>query len=390
MEGDCIAHAEAKWAALNLAAVGIRRPELAAELLASLETVGSAPPVAPAFPDLAGFCRSVLDHSGPRLVFGAAALRGYPERGEGRGMTLVADRRVDALAFALRDRALWSDLEAGRLVLAAPQDELGLVEEVKSLLHAGPGPAILHLAFTPGLAPEEVEAYQRWGESVLRFAEFSRDPAVLNIELYQRFKPVADRINALDGGSLTVLDVGGREWTFSAFLPRHRVVVADLETTGTDARALPYGDHAFEVVTGHHLLEHIPPADRLRVLAELVRVARRLVFVTGPFEEHPFAREIDELLLRLEPANRYLQEHVRLGLPRLREIETWLAARGLRYRVEPLTRCNTWLLALALTPLQRTRPSDFREVTRYYNQRFQELDSGEPAYQSLVEIHIDS
>lgn len=390
MNGDLIAHSEGKRAALNLAALGTRQPDLAAKLLASLQTVGSAPPVGPAFPDLAGFWQNVLDPSGPRLVFGAAALRGYPERGEGRGVTLVADRRADALAFALRDTALWGDLEAGRLVLAAPQDELGLVEEVKSLLRGGPEPATLDLAFTPGLAPEEVEAYQKWGESVLRFVEFSRDPTVLNIELYQRFKPVADRINALAEGSLTVLDVGGREWTFSAFLPRHRVVVADLETTGVDARALPYGDHAFDVVTGHHLLEHVPPADRLRVLTELVRVARRRVFVTGPFEEHPFAREIDELLLRLEPANLYLQEHARLGLPRLGEIETWLAARGLRYRVEPLTRCNTWLLALALTPFQQTRPADFREVTRYYNQRFQELDRGEPAYQSLVEIHIDS
>jgi len=306
----------------------------------------------------------------------------------GHGVTLVVDRSAQALAAALCDGALWGDLEAGRLLLAAPQDELDLVEEVKSLLRAGPEQAPLHLAFMPGLAGEEMEAYRKWGESVLRFVEFSRDPTVLNIELYQRFKPVADRINALAERGLSVLDVGGREWTFSAFLPRHRVVVADLETTGIDARALPYGDHAFEVVTGHHLLEHIPPADRLRVLAELVRVARRRVFVTGPFEEHPFAREIDALLLRLEPANRYLQEHARLGLPCLREIETWLAARGLRYRVEPLTRCNTWLLALALTPFQQTRPADFRELTRFYNAHFSALDQNHPAYQILLEIEV--
>ena len=232
MNGDPIAHSEGKRAALNLAALGTRQPDLAAELLASLETVGLAPPVGPAFPDLAGFWQGVLDHSGPRLVFGAAALCGYPEHREGRGVTLVVDHIPGALALALRDSALWGDLEAGRLVLAAPQDEFALVEEVKSLLRAGPDPAALHLAFTPGLACQEMEAYQKWGESVRRFIEFARDPTVLNL----------------------------------------------------------------------------------------------------------------------------------------------------------VTRCNTWLLALALTPLQETRPEIYREVTRYYNRRFQELDRGEPSYQRLVEI----
>lgn len=216
-----------------------------------------------------------------------------------------------------------------------------------------------------------------------------RDPATVNIDLYQRFKPVADRINGLARKGLTVLDVGGRHRTFSLFLPRHRVVVADLETTGTDARALPFGSGSFDVVTSHHLLEHVPARDRLPVMAELVRVARKRVYVTGPFEENPFAREIDELLLRLEPTNRYLQEHARLGLPRLSEIRQWLEARGLRHRVEPLTRCNTWLLALALTPLQQTRPREFREITRFYNERFTEYDRGDPAYQILLEIEVN-
>lgn len=129
---------------------------------------------------------------------------------------------------------------------------------------------------------------------------------------------------------------------------------------------------------------------RACVVGQMVRVAPRRVFVTGPFEENPFAREIDELLVRLEPDNRYLQEHARLGLPSIREIENWLSAKDLHYRVEPLTRCNAWLLALALTPFQQARPQEFREVTRYYNERFSELDRGHPPYQSLIEIEVDS
>ncbi|MBI2902624.1 MAG: class I SAM-dependent methyltransferase [Candidatus Methylomirabilis oxyfera] len=276
-----------------------------------------------------------------------------------------------------------------RTMLGHRTRELEQVEALKSHLPFPPcstDPAILAY---PSLRGGRTWRRRRWRKEAARFIEISRDPAVVNIELYQRFKPVADRINALAGENLSVLDVGGRDWTFSAFLPRHHLLIADLETTGIDARDLPYQNAAFDVVTSHHLLEHVPAPDRKRVMAELVRVARRRVFVTGPFEENPFAREIDELLVRLAPDNVYLQEHARLGLPSLKEIEVWLSAEGLRYRVEPLTRCNVWLLALALTRIKDSMPRQFRELTRYYNHRFLEYDRREPAYQSLIEIDLD-
>ena len=388
MEGNCIAHAEAKWAALNLGALARRQTDLAAGLQRCLEGAGLPPPPDAPVTALTELWREVLDHPGPRLVFGAGALCAYPGGGAGRGVSLVVDRSAQALAAALRDAALWVDLEAGRLMLANPQSEFELIEEAKRLLTSGDEPATPFLAFTPGLVPEEAETYRRWGESVLRFLEFCRDPKVLNLEMYARFKLVADRIHALGADGLRVLDVGGREWVFSAFLPRYRVTVADLETTGLDGRALPFPPRSFDIVTAHHLLEHVPDGDRLDLLAELVRVAKRRVYLTGPFSESPFAAEIYRLLSQLAPENPYLQEHLRLGLPSLARVEAWLDARGLPYAVEPITRCNTWLLALALTPLQESRPEIYREVTRYYNRRFQELDRGEPSYQSLIEIRV--
>jgi hypothetical protein len=141
-------------------------------------------------------------------------------------------------------------------------------------------------------------------------------------------------------------------------------------------------------VTCHHVLEHVPASDRPVLLAELVRVARTRVYLTGPFCESPFAAEIDHFLSQLAPDNPYLQEHLRLGLPSLVEVEAWLRDRGLSYTVEPITRCNTWLLALVLSALQHAKPDACREVNRYYNRRLQELDRGEPAYQSLIEIRV--
>ncbi len=375
----------------NLAALATRQPDLIDRLRPCWDDGG----LADAASSSAGGARwwaSVLGSSTPVLLFGAEALSQGPlaEITSGRALLVAVERRAELLTQVLRSVDLAPWLEVGRLVLVLAGNELELVEALKSFLPLLLRSAAPSVVVAPGLPADEAERYRRWGEQATRFIELIRDPALLNIEMYQRFRLVADRINALSDSRLAILDVGGREWTFSVFLPRHRVIVADLETTGIDARALPYGNGSFDVVTGHHLLEHIPAPDRMRVVDEMVRVARRRVFVTGPFEENPFAREIDELLVRLESDNRYLQEHARLGLPSLREIEQWLSAQGLTYRVEPLTRCNAWLLALALTPFQHARPRDFLEVTRFYNRRFSEFDRGDPAYQTLIEIEKDS
>jgi hypothetical protein len=141
-------------------------------------------------------------------------------------------------------------------------------------------------------------------------------------------------------------------------------------------------------VTANHLLEHVPDGDRLDLLAELVRVVKRRVYFTGPFGESPFAAESDRSLNRLAPENSYLQVYLRLVLQSLARVEAWLDAHGLSYQVEPITRCNTWLLALTLTLLQETRPEIYSELSRYYTRWFQEIDRGRPSYQTLIDIRV--
>jgi len=48
-----------------------------------------------------------------------------------------------------------------------------------------------------------------------------------------------------------------------------------------DARSLPFPDDSFDVVMCCETLEHIPPRDHRRVLRELKRVAKKLVFITA-------------------------------------------------------------------------------------------------------------
>jgi SAM-dependent methyltransferase len=53
-----------------------------------------------------------------------------------------------------------------------------------------------------------------------------------------------------------------------------------------DARALPFSDGQFDIVYSNSLFEHLPPADRERVAAELSRTGRRL-FVQTPNRGFP-------------------------------------------------------------------------------------------------------
>ena len=61
-----------------------------------------------------------------------------------------------------------------------------------------------------------------------------------------------------------------------------RAVAADLPLDRYDGQRLPYGDASFDLVYATHVLEHVP--EEQPFLAELKRVARRLVYVEVPCE----------------------------------------------------------------------------------------------------------
>lgn len=62
-----------------------------------------------------------------------------------------------------------------------------------------------------------------------------------------------------------------------------------LTTLAGDATAVPLADRSADTVFAVHLLEHLPPGVDRRVLAEMLRVARRRVVVAVPYEDVPDA-----------------------------------------------------------------------------------------------------
>ena len=134
-----------------------------------------------------------------------------------------------------------------------------------------------------------------------------RDPAAPPASSLAAFAPVHERALAEIRGR-TVLDVG----SCFGFLPLRLAqegfdVVATDHTPNTmgllgavarrrgeavrpvvaDARMLPAGAGAVDTVTAVHLLEHLPAADTVAVLDEMLRVARRRVVAAVPYEDVP-------------------------------------------------------------------------------------------------------
>jgi ubiquinone/menaquinone biosynthesis C-methylase UbiE len=98
----------------------------------------------------------------------------------------------------------------------------------------------------------------------------------------------------------TVLDVGtGNGTLFAAFARHHRCAGVDTsehllarhcargQVALADARALPFGDHNFDIVAESCLLHHV--SDPRAVAAEMARVARRAVAFIEPNMWNPLS-----------------------------------------------------------------------------------------------------
>lgn len=142
-----------------------------------------------------------------------------------------------------------------------------------------------------------------------------------------RYMPVADFILKDRMECPAILDIGSGPKGVTKYLT-YRVVGLDRRFNGNisknlipvegDGTRLPFKDRSFDYVMSVDNLEHIPPRFRSQLLCEMLRVARRKVFLAVPCDGD--AEEQDRRLDRLYVetyGERYpfLIEHVDYGLP---------------------------------------------------------------------------
>lgn len=152
-----------------------------------------------------------------------------------------------------------------------------------------------------------------------------------------RYLPVVQQLRQLSIDH-DVLEVGSNGLGIAPYLKK-RVVGVDISFSPpfhrllipikADAAMLPFADESFAAVISLDMLEHIPPANRKRVIAEMMRVGRTMVCVGVP--TGGLSHEQDEMLRKEFKHTHgkeflYLEEQVEYGLPINEEIMDYMHA----------------------------------------------------------------
>lgn len=158
-----------------------------------------------------------------------------------------------------------------------------------------------------------------------------------DITVALRYLPIVKDINKNYHQGESILEVGSAESGITTYLKR--------DVTGVDlnfdknllshylqpiqgyATALPFRSLSFDYALSVDTLEHIPPVKRKQAIKELLRVARKKVYLAFPCgkEAQQADVEIDKYYLRKHKKRfLFLEEHLKYGLPEFGDIKNYL------------------------------------------------------------------
>ncbi|MEW5775070.1 MAG: methyltransferase domain-containing protein [Thermodesulfobacteriota bacterium] len=199
----------------------------------------------------------------------------------------------------------------------------------------------------------------------------------LYFDRFQRFRLAAELLASLlgpePGGA--VLDVGGHDAAFAAFLPGCAVQAFDGRITR--GAGLPLPDGAVDAAAALDVLEHVDPADRTFFLAELARVSRRGFALCFPV---PAAAEAERFVCEMT-GSAWLAEHRDLVLPDPDQVEAALRALGLEFERRPSASLPSWTAMMLL--MHGVDKAHRLSISSFFNRHFAEIEDREPAYRAM-------
>lgn len=172
---------------------------------------------------------------------------------------------------------------------------------------------------------------------------------LLGLDTYERHKFVS---RLIDQDEVIILDMGGEPKFLELFLPGKETTVANLDRGDVvcDGKNTPFADGAFDVVTCLDVLEHVPKEDRLALIEELVRIARKKVIFCAPLGS-PGHEEDEKDLVKFFRERKvevsFLEEHISEGLPTLEEVKGLLRNYDAQLYFSGDWRLKSWLARLA-------------------------------------------
>jgi len=233
-------------------------------------------------------------------------------------------------------------------------------------------------------------------------------PFDVPFDQYQRYQIIVEIARSLADElerPLSVLDVGGHfvdldgrpRRPIGEFLPEWRTVSVDLSRPALSGyvqargEALPFSDASFDLVSSVDVLEHVGPAARPTLVAELTRVARHVVVLAAPFRSHLVERAEQLVAQFVERTCGYVQgqlkEHRENGLPDLDEACAAFASAGWATTHFPYGNLWRWLFMMldkhAVAALPGGRPVH-RRLDEHYNRSLFGVDRDPPCYRHFI------
>ncbi|HEY3109485.1 MAG TPA: methyltransferase domain-containing protein, partial [Chloroflexota bacterium] len=222
----------------------------------------------------------------------------------------------------------------------------------------------------------------------------------LPFDQYQRYAALrlaADDLRARLGRPLRILDVGDWDGLSARFCPGDLTVWLDPSGAGAgryvqaDGAALPFAAGAFDLAACLDTLEHVEPARRRPVVAELERVAEHALVLAVPIADDGAAAGEHELYDYvwdvLGGEQQQLREHAERGLPTRSEARGWLEPGRWTLAETGSGLLADWLtMMIAKHALRATADGEAadRALDRRYNRRHGAVDPAEPAYRQIL------
>ena len=233
-----------------------------------------------------------------------------------------------------------------------------------------------------------------------------------HFERYSLTSEIVELLRPHDDAPVRVLDVGGHNSSLKHFLPNDRVTLADPKEPplytyrpGVPFRhdayvralggLLPFADNAFDVVTAHETLDHVPPTARAEFVRDLLRVSRGHVVVSGPMD-HPSVvaaeRRVAEFWRQSQPSQRQpFLDRAEFGLPDAQRIESVLAEAGAPFIRIPNGNLLVWLSMMCWEAYVQSLPNPEQVhelMDRVFNAEFAARDFGGTCYRTTYVIAV--